>query len=161
VVPGSGVTGKVVLAPPNPVGYHKDPEKSARTFREIGGVRYTVSGDFAQVNADGSIVLLGRGSACINSAGEKIFPEEVEEALKVSPGVADALVFGVPDPKWGQAVCAVVQATAAYDEGVVREELRKHLAGYKLPKAMIATDQSLRAPNGKADYNKAKSLAAA
>lgn len=161
VVPGSGVTGKVVLAPPTPLGYHKDPEKSARTFREIDGKRYTVSGDFAQVNEDGSIVLLGRGSACINSAGEKIFPEEVEEVLKVCPGVADALVFGVPDPKWGQAVAAVVQAAPGYDEAVVREELRRHLAGYKLPKTMLATDQSLRAPNGKADYAKAKALAAA
>lgn len=160
VVPGSGVTGKVVLAPPNPVGYHKDPEKSARTFRMIDGQRYTVSGDFAQVNADGSIVLLGRGSACINSAGEKIFPEEVEEVLKVSPKVADALVFGVPDARWGQAVCAVVQTLPGYDEGAVRDELRKHLAGYKQPKALIATDQSLRAPNGKADYGKAKALAA-
>ena len=161
VAPGSDVTGKVVLAPPTPLHYHKDPEKSARTFREIDGVRYTVSGDFAKVNADGSIVLLGRGSACINSAGEKIFPEEVEEALKVCGGVADALVFGTPDPKWGQAVTAVVQTQPGFDEASVRAELRRHLAGYKLPKALIATDQSLRAPNGKADYNKAKALAAA
>ena len=161
VVPGSGVTGKVVLAPPTPLGYHKDPEKSARTFRQIDGVRYTVSGDFAQVNADGSIVLLGRGSACINSAGEKIFPEEVEEVLKLCPGVDDALVFGVPDPKWGQAVAAVVQTDASYDEAAVREELRRHLAGYKQPKTMVATNESLRAPNGKADYGKAKALAAA
>jgi fatty-acyl-CoA synthase len=159
VVAGSDVTGKVVLAPPTPRGYHKDPEKSARTFREIDGVRYTVSGDFAKVNADGSIVLLGRGSACINSAGEKIFPEEVEEALKVCIGVADALVFGTPDPKWGQAVTAVVQAAQGYDESVVRDELRKHLAGYKQPKMLVATDQSLRAANGKADYGKAKALA--
>jgi fatty-acyl-CoA synthase len=161
VVPGSDVTGKVVLAPPTPLHYHNDPEKSARTFREIDGVRYTVSGDFAKVNADGSIVLLGRGSACINSAGEKIFPEEVEEALKVCPSVADALVFGTPDPKWGQAVTAVVQAAPGYDEAEVRAELRKHLAGYKQPKQLIATEQGLRAPNGKADYAKAKALAGA
>lgn len=159
VVPGSGVTGKVVLGPPTPLGYHKDAEKSARTFRTIDGVRYTVSGDFATVNADGSIVLLGRGSACINSAGEKIFPEEVEEALKLCPAVDDALVFGVPDPKWGQAVVAVVQAGTGFDEAAVRAELRAHLAGYKQPKVMVATARSLRAPNGKADYAAAKALA--
>ena len=159
VVPGSGVTGKVVLAPPNPVEYHKDPEKSARTFRMIDGVRYTVSGDFAQVAADGTLILLGRGSACINSAGEKIFPEEVEEALKLCPQVEDALVFGVPDPKWGQAVAAVVQAAPMFDENTARDVLRTKLAGYKLPKLIIATGESLRAPNGKADYGKAKGLA--
>jgi 3-oxocholest-4-en-26-oate---CoA ligase len=159
VVPGSGVTGKVVLGPPNPIEYHKDAEKSARTFRIIDGARYTVSGDFAQVNADGTLVLLGRGSACINSAGEKIFPEEVEEALKLCPCVDDALVFGVPDPKWGQAVAAVVQRAAGYDEGHVRDMLRTKLAGYKQPKMLFATEASLRAPNGKADYAKAKTLA--
>lgn len=161
IVPGSGATGKVVLGPPNPVGYHKDPEKSARTFRDIGGVRYTVSGDYAQVLADGTLVLLGRGSACINSAGEKIYPEEVEEALKKCPAIADALVFGIPDPKWGQAVTAVVRIEpgAAYDEAAVRAELRSHLAGYKCPKMMVMTEESLRAPNGKADYGTAKKLA--
>lgn len=158
VAPGSGVTGKVVLAPPNPVEYHKDPEKSARTFRVIDGVRYTVSGDFAQVAEDGTLILLGRGSACINSAGEKIFPEEVEEALKLCPKVDDALVFGMPDPKWGQAVAAVVQSDG-FDEDAARDVLRHKLAGYKLPKLIVATGESLRAPNGKADYAKAKSLA--
>ena len=158
VVPGSGVTGKVVLAPPNPVEYHKDPEKSARTFRVIDGVRYTVSGDFAQVAEDGTLILLGRGSACINSAGEKIFPEEVEEALKLCPRVDDALVFAMPDPKWGQAVAAVVQSNG-FDEGATRDVLRHKLAGYKLPKLIVATGESLRAPNGKADYAKAKQLA--
>jgi len=159
VVPGSGVTGKVVLGPPNPVEYHKDPVKSDRTFRLIDGVRYTVSGDFAQVAEDGSVILLGRGSACINSAGEKIFPEEVEEALKLCPKVDDALVFGMPDPKWGQAVAAVVQSAQGFDEGAARDVLRTKLAGYKLPKLIVATGESLRAPNGKADYAKAKGLA--
>ena len=159
VVPGSGVTGKVVLGPPNPVEYHKDPEKSARTFRMIDGARYTVSGDFAQVAEDGSVILLGRGSACINSAGEKIFPEEVEEALKLCPKVDDALVFGMPDPKWGQAVAAVVQSANGFDEGAARDVLRTRLAGYKLPKLIVATGETLRAPNGKADYAKAKGLA--
>jgi fatty-acyl-CoA synthase len=159
VVPGSGATGKVVLGPPNPVEYHKDAEKSARTFRMIDGARYTVSGDYAQVAEDGSVILLGRGSACINSAGEKIFPEEVEEALKLCPQVDDALVFAMPDPKWGQAVAAVVRSSAGFDEDVTRDVLRHKLAGYKLPKLIVATDQSLRAPNGKADYARAKELA--
>jgi acyl-CoA synthetase (AMP-forming)/AMP-acid ligase II len=159
VVPGSGATGKVVLGPPGPVGYHKDPEKTARTFRMIDGVRYTVSGDFAQVNADGTLVLLGRGSACINSAGEKIFPEEVEEALKLCPHVEDALVFGVPDEKWGQAVAAVVRTGPGYDESAVREALRHRLAGYKLPKLLVPTAETLRAPNAKADYAAAKRIA--
>ena len=159
VVPGSGVTGKVVLAPPNPVEYHKDPEKSARTFRIIDGQRYTVSGDFAQVAEDGTLILLGRGSACINSAGEKIFPEEVEEALKLCPHVEDALVFAMPDPKWGQAVAAVVQARRGFDEGATRDALRQRLAGYKQPKLIVTTGESLRAPNGKADYGRAKTLA--
>jgi len=159
IVPGSGATGKVVLAPPNPLGYHKDAEKTARTFREIDGVRYTVSGDYAQVAGDGSLILLGRGSACINSAGEKIFPEEVEEALKLCPAVADALVFGTPDPKWGQAVTAVVQADAGFDEAAVRDALRSRIAGYKVPKLLFVTDASLRAPNGKADYGAARAIA--
>lgn len=159
VAPGSGERGVVALAPPNPVEYHKDPDKTARTFRTIDGVRYSIPGDFAEVAADGTLILLGRGSACINSAGEKIFPEEVEEALKLCPGIADALVFGVPDPKWGQAVAAVVQTGAAYAEGAVRDDLRARLAGYKQPKLLVATGQSLRAPNGKADYGKAKQLA--
>lgn len=159
VVPGSGATGRVVLAPPNPIEYHKDPDKSARTFRMIDGVRYSIAGDFAQVAADGTLILLGRGSACINSAGEKIFPEEVEEALKLCPKVEDALVFGVPDPKWGQAVAAVVRVQPDFNEGATRDALRERLAGYKQPKLIVATEQSLRAPNGKADYGKAKELA--
>ena len=159
VAPGSGARGVVALGPPNPIEYHKDAEKSARTFRIIDGVRYSIPGDFAQVAADGTLILLGRGSACINSAGEKIFPEEVEEALKLSPGVKDALVFGIPDPKWGQAVAAVVQADGGYDEAAVRDDLRARLAGYKQPKLLVATDESLRAPNGKADYAKAGALA--
>lgn len=159
VVPGSGAIGKVVLGPPGPIGYHKDSEKSARTFRMIDGVRYTVSGDLAQVNADGTLVLLGRGSACINSAGEKIFPEEVEEALKLCPHVEDALVFGIPDEKWGQAVAAVVRAGSGFDEATTREALRHRLAGYKSPKLLVATTEPLRGPNARADYAAAKRIA--
>ena len=109
VAPGSGRQGMVAVGGPIPIGYYKDPEKTAATFRTIGGRRWSVPGDWATVEADGTITLLGRGSACINSAGEKIFPEEVEEALKVHPAVADCIVVGVPDPKWGEAVTAVVQ----------------------------------------------------
>ncbi|MES2032940.1 MAG: acyl-CoA synthetase, partial [Pseudomonadota bacterium] len=104
VLPGSGVRGLVALGPPLPQGYYKDEEKSARTFRMIDGVRYSIPGDWCLVEADGSLTLLGRGSACINTAGEKVFPEEVEEALKTHPSVEDALVVGLPDEKWGQAV---------------------------------------------------------
>ena len=104
VVPGSGVAGLVALNPPNPLGYYKDEAKSAKTFRTIAGVRYSIPGDFARVEADGTLTLLGRGSACINTAGEKVFPEEVEEALKTHASVEDALVVGLPDDKWGQAV---------------------------------------------------------
>ena len=161
VVPGSGVTGRVVLAPPSPVEYHKDPEKSARTFRTIGGERYVVSGDLARIEADGAITLLGRGSACINTAGEKVFPEEVEEALKLCSGVADALVFGAPDPAWGQAVTAVVRTGDGYDEARVREALRTRLAGYKQPKRIVVTAEPLRGPNAKADYAAAKRIAGA
>ena len=161
VTPGSGVAGKVVLGPPNPIGYHKDPEKSARTFRVIDGVRYTVSGDFAEVAADGTLILLGRGSACINSAGEKIFPEEIEEALKLCPKVEDALVFAVPDDKWGQAVAAVVRAGPDFNEGATRDALRHRLAGYKQPKLLVATAEPLRGPNAKADYAAARRIAGA
>ena len=136
------------------------PKKARARSVMIDGVRYVVSGDFAQGRTpDGTLVLLGRGSACINSAGEKIFPEEVEEALKLCPAVGDALVFGVPDPKWGQSVAAVVRAEPGYDEGVVRDMLRSKLAGYKQPKLLVATEVTLRAPNGKADYAKARTLA--
>lgn len=160
VAPGSDVTGKVVLAAPAPIEYHKDPEKSARTFRTIAGERYVVSGDFARVEADGAITLLGRGSACINTAGEKVFPEEVEEALKLCSGVVDALVFGVADPVWGQAITAVVRAGDGYDEAAVRQSLRQRLAGYKQPKRIVVTVEPLRGPNAKADYAAAKRIAA-
>ncbi len=109
VVPGSGERGFIARSGPIPLGYHKDPKKTAETFPVIDGVRYAMPGDFCTVEADGSLTLLGRGSVCINTAGEKVHPEEVEEALKTHPDVEDALVFGLPDEKWGQAVTAVVQ----------------------------------------------------
>jgi acyl-CoA synthetase (AMP-forming)/AMP-acid ligase II len=120
-------------------------------------------GDWCTVAADGTLTLLGRGSVCINTAGEKVYPEEVEEVLKTHPAVADALVVGVPDEKWGQAVTAVVHALpgATVDEAAVRAHVRAALAGYKTPKAVVLTDRPLRAPNGKADYKAATDIAVA
>jgi acyl-CoA synthetase (AMP-forming)/AMP-acid ligase II len=163
VTPGSGVPGIVAIGPPNPVGYYKDEEKSARTFRVIDGVRYSIPGDWCIVEADGTLTLLGRGSACINTAGEKVFPEEVEEALKTHPSVEDALVVGLPDEKWGQAVTGVVRLSdgASLDEAVLRAHVRQALAGYKTPKRIVATTEIIRASNGKADYPTAKAIAEA
>jgi len=163
VEPGSGVSGMVAIGPPNPVGYYKDEEKTARTFRTIGGVRYSVPGDWCVVEADGTLTLLGRGSACINTAGEKVFPEEVEEALKTHPSVEDALVVGLPDEKWGQAVTGVVTLAegSAMDEADLRAHVRKSLAGYKTPKRIVIADRDIRTANGKADYPAARASAEA
>ncbi len=163
VEPGSGVPGIVAIGPPNPVGYYKDEEKSARTFRVIGGVRYSIPGDWCIVEADGTLTLLGRGSACINTAGEKVVPEEVEEALKTHPSVEDALVIGLPDEKWGQSVTGVVRLAegASLDEDAVRAHVRQSLAGYKTPKRIFVTTEVIRASNGKADYPTAKKIAEA
>ncbi len=163
VVPGSGIPGMVAVSPPNPVGYYKDEAKTARTFRMIDGVRYSIPGDWCMVEADGSLTLLGRGSACINTAGEKVFPEEVEEALKTHAAVEDALVVGLPDDKWGQAVTGVVVLAEghALDEIELRAHVRRGLAGYKTPKRIFVADRPLRASNGKADYAAARTSAEA
>ncbi|HEY3800069.1 MAG TPA: acyl-CoA synthetase [Caulobacteraceae bacterium] len=163
VTPGSGVPGMVAISGPNPLGYYKDDEKSARTFRTINGVRYSIPGDWVIVEADGSLTLLGRGSACINTAGEKVFPEEVEEALKTHDAVEDSLVVGLPDEKWGQAVTGVVtlKEGAALDEATLRAHVRQSLAGYKTPKRIFLADRPIRAANGKADYPAAKAAAEA
>ncbi len=163
VAPGSGVPGLVALGEPNPLGYYKDEEKTARTFRVIDGVRYSIPGDWCLVEPDGALTLLGRGSACINTAGEKVFPEEVEEALKTHPAIEDALVVGVPDEAWGQAVTAVVQLAPGedLDEEALRRHVRAGLAGYKTPKRVLVADVALRAPNGKADYKTASEFARA
>jgi fatty-acyl-CoA synthase len=163
VQPGSGVAGMVAIKGPNPLGYYKDEAKTARTFRTIGGERYSIPGDWVVVETDGSLTLLGRGNACINTAGEKVFPEEVEEALKRHPSVEDALVVGLPDEKWGQAVTGVVQLAEGQplDEAALRAHVRKSLAGYKTPKRVVAADRPLRAANGKADYPAARAAAEA
>ena len=161
VVPGSGETGKLATSGLVPVGYYKDPEKSAATFREIDGVRYSFPGDYATVEADGAITLLGRGSNCINTAGEKVYPEEVEEAVKQHPSVYDCLVVGLTDERFGQRVVAVAstEERAHLDEQGLIDFTRDHLAGYKLPKQVLFVDQVRRAPNGKADYKWARTQA--
>lgn len=161
VLPGSGERGFIARCGPIPSGYYKDPEKTAKTFPVIDGVRYSIPGDWCTVEADGTLTLLGRGSACINTAGEKVYPEEVEEVLKTHPEVDDALVFGLPDPRWGQAVTGVVQTRsgAAWDEDALRQHVRERLAGYKVPKRLLAVERMFRAPNGKADYKAARAWA--
>ena len=144
-----------------PIGYFKDPEKSTRTFRTIDGVRYSFPGDMAQVAADGSLILLGRGSQVINSGGEKIFPEEVEEAVKRVDGVVDCLVVGIEDDRFGQAVTAIASLAdgAQPDEASIIAGVKGDLAHYKAPKRVVFVSQVPRAPNGKADYKAAKQLA--
>ena len=161
VVAGSSEAGMVAAGGNVPLGYFKDPEKSARTFRTIGGVRYSFPGDMATVNADGSLALLGRGSQVINTAGEKVFPEEVEEAVKRSEGVLDCLVVGVDDEKFGQSVTAVASLAegATIDEATIIASVKGQLAGYKAPKRVIFVSAVPRAPNGKADYKAAKQQA--
>ena len=158
VAPGSGVMGRIARAGPIPRGYWRDESKSATTFVTVDGVRFSMPGDFAVLEADGTMTLLGRGSQCINTSGEKVFPEEVEEALKTHPAVDDALVFGVADDKWGQAVTAVVEAPAGTDAEALRAHVRGFLAGYKTPKRIVIVDKVPRAPNGKADYAAAKAM---
>ncbi len=163
VAPGSGDRGRVAIPGHVPLGYYKDPEKSASTFIERDGKRYSMPGDYATVEADGSITLLGRGSVCINTGGEKVFPEEVEEALKTHGEVRDAVVVGMPDEKFGEAITAVVEL--APGATVPAQELIAHvkgcLAAYKAPKHVVFVDTIGRAPNGKVDYKKAGSIARA
>ncbi len=163
VTPGSDEVGMVAAGGNVPIGYYKDPEKSARTFRTINGVRYSFPGDLAMVAEDGTLVLLGRGSQVINTGGEKVFPEEVEEAVKRVDGIVDCLVVGVEDEKFGQAVTAVASIADGVDvdSATVIAQVKQDLAGYKAPKSVVFVDTVPRAPNGKADYKTAKSLAEA
>ena len=159
--PGSDKVGLIGTSGLVPEGYYKDEKKSAQTFKEIDGVRYSFPGDYAKYEQDGTITLLGRGSNCINSAGEKIYPEEVEEAIKRNDEVFDCLVVGLPDEKFGQKVIAVVSLVKDADisETKLIEATREFIAGYKLPKGIIFKDVVQRAPNGKADYKWAKDIA--
>jgi fatty-acyl-CoA synthase len=160
VEPGSGERGLLAVSGFIPVGYYKDEEKTTRTFWEVEGRRWSVPGDWATVEADGSLKLLGRGSQVINTGGEKVFPEEVEEVLKLHPDVRDAAVVGVPDPRFGERICAVIepQPGAAPTLEALTPLVREHLAGYKVPRAMVLSPVH-RAPNGKLDYKAMKALA--
>ena len=161
VEPGSGVVGRVALTGRIPQGYYNAPEKTAETFVEAAGARWVLTGDAATVNEDGSIDLLGRGSVSINTGGEKVYPEEVESALKSHDAVYDAVVVGVPDDRFGQRVCAVVQL--ADGQSADLEELAGHcrgaIAGYKVPRELVVVDAIVRSPVGKADYRWAKDTA--
>ncbi len=160
VAPGSGKAGMVAVPGSIPEGYYKDEAKTASTFKQIGGVRYSVPGDWATVEADGTIALLGRGSQCINTGGEKVYPEEVEEAIKRHSAIDDCLVFGVPDERFGQRVVGVASlapGTSATAEEILAE-VRERLSSYKLPRRLVVVDDVPRAPNGKADYPAAKTL---
>ena len=162
--PGGRPQGRLAVGGRQPLGYYKDEEKTAKTFpTDANGQRWSVPGDSASVDADGIVTLLGRGSQCINTGGEKVYPEEVEEALKEHPGVYDALVVGVPDERWGERVVAVVQPREGQQPSL--DELSTHcrnfVAGYKVPRAITYVDQVKRSPSGKADYRWAKETALA
>ncbi|SFE44444.1 acyl-CoA synthetase [Streptomyces mirabilis] len=157
-----GEAGRVAQRGHVPLGYYNDPKKTAETFFQKDGERWVLLGDMATVDEEGIVTVLGRGSQCINTGGEKVYPEEVEQALKSHPDVYDALVAGVPDEKWGNHVAAVVQLR----EGAGRPSLediqthcRGHLAGYKIPRQLVITDTIQRSPSGKADYRWARSVA--
>jgi len=158
VAPGSGVRGILAKRGNIPVGYYKDEKKTAETFRTINGVRYAIPGDYAMVEEDGTVTMLGRGSVSINTGGEKVYPEEVEAALKGHPDVFDALVVGVPDDRYGQHVAAVVapRKGAAPTLADLDAFVRKDIAGYKVPRSLWLVDEVKRSPAGKPDYRWAK-----
>jgi len=156
-----GVVGKLARRGHIPIGYYKDPEKTAATFPVIDGVRWSIPGDFARIEEDGTITLLGRGSVSINTGGEKVYPEEVEATLKAHPAIFDAVVVGVPDPRWGERVVGVVQVRPGHtlDFADVDTHTRAHLASYKAPRALVEVDEIVRSPSGKPDYRWAKATA--
>ena len=165
IEPGSGQIGVLALGGRIPVGYYKDEAKSAATFRVIDGVRYSIPGDYAEIRADGSIHLLGRGSVCINTGGEKVYPEEVEEVVKTVDGVLDAVVVGVPSERFGEEIVAVVQLAPGMPEGSVAsdaviEHVKDRLAGYKAPRQVRFVETIGRSPSGKVDYGRHRSESA-
>lgn len=151
---GSGVIGKIARTGDIPVGYYNDPVKTAEVFIMVDGVRYVMPGDFATLEADGTITLLGRGSVVINSGGEKIFPEEVESAVRSHPALTDAIVCGAPDERWGQTVAAIVAPRSGREVTLaeIQEHCRSHIAGYKVPRLLFVVDAIQRSPSGKPDY---------
>jgi fatty-acyl-CoA synthase len=163
VAPGSDDIGMVAISGFIPLGYYKDEAKTARTFRTFDGVRYSIPGDYAQVNPDRSLHLLGRGSVCINTGGEKVYPEEVEEVLKEDPAVADAACVGVPDERFGESICALIQPVVGttVDEERLTQRVRARLAGFKVPRSYITVQSLGRSPAGKLDYPGLSELARA
>jgi fatty-acyl-CoA synthase len=163
IVTAPGSEGTLACTGYTPIGYYGDPKKSAETFITLSGRLWVLTGDRARIDVDGQYVILGRGSQCINSGGEKIYPEEVEEAARRYAAVGDVQVVGVPDERWGQKVAAVVQvaAGASFDRTEFDRICRNHLSGYKVPKVVCLVDQMQRSPAGKADYTWAKKVAAA
>ena len=161
--PGSGDIGMVGVGGRLPLGYYKDDTKTAATFRTIAGRRYSIPGDYATIEADGAIRLLGRGSVCINTGGEKVFPEEVEEALKTHQSVRDAVVVGVPDEKWGEAIAALVEAAPGQEplEAALVAHVKQRLSPFKAPKRVLFVDTVGRAANGKVDYKRSRAEAIA
>ncbi len=164
VAPGSGVIGKIARSGDIPVGYYNDPKKTAEVFISVRGTRYVMPGDYATVEEDGSITLLGRGSIVINSGGEKIFPEEVESAVRSHPDVMDAIVCGAPDERWGQTVAAIVQPRAGHTAPsleALQAHCRDFVAGYKVPRRLHVVDAVERSPSGKPDYTWATAIVTA
>jgi acyl-CoA synthetase (AMP-forming)/AMP-acid ligase II len=159
VEPGSGVEGWLAAGGRVPIGYYNDPEKTARTFVTVDGRRYSIPGDRAVVEADGTIRLLGRGALCINTGGEKVYPEEVEAVLQEHPAIDDAVVVGLPDERWGQRVAAVVASSKGITLADVQAHCRGSLAGYKVPRTVTFVDRVERNPAGKADYRWATAVA--
>jgi fatty-acyl-CoA synthase len=162
LAPGSYQPGLLAMMPPIPYGYYKDPARSSQVFRTVHGQAYSICGDYARVTSDGTVVFLGRGSLCINTAGEKVYPEEVEDALRAHPSVADANVVGIADELWNEAVTAVVALQP--EQSATAEELqaavRGRLAGYKVPKRIVFVPEIPRTPTGKAQYDWARQIAA-
>jgi fatty-acyl-CoA synthase len=160
---GSPEQGWIARSGSVPLGYYKDEAKTAKTFPVVGGVRYSVPGDRAGIDAKGFLRLFGRDSVTINSGGEKIFAEEVEHALKHHPSVYDVVVVGTPSERWGQQVTAVVRLRVGEQpsEDALREAAGAHIAAYKLPKVFVFVDEIVRSPSGKADYRWAKATALA
>jgi acyl-CoA synthetase (AMP-forming)/AMP-acid ligase II len=152
VAPGSGVAGRLATRGRVPLRYHNDPAKTAATFVTVDGERYVMPGDMATVETDGTIRLLGRGSMCINTGGEKVYPEEVEAVVKSHPAIVDAVVVGAPDERYGEQVCVVVATTGPVDLAELQAVCREHLAGYKVPRHMVVVDDVPRSAAGKPDY---------
>ena len=161
VEPGSGKIGRLATSASIPIGYFEDSEKAKATFKEIDGVRYLLSGDYATIGLDGTIAFLGQGSVCINTPGGKVFAEEVEEVVKKLEGIADCLVVGIPDEDVEERVIAVVSCEEDFsvEESLLSDFSGQHLPGYKVPKGFVFVMQVRRSPNGKGDYRWARETA--